>query len=320
MLKELLVFPARNFFLVIPAMLAIGLAAGYFFDTSALKVLVLPVNFIMIYPSMVGFRLTELAHLSGRRTLLTSLAINFLLLPAAAYLLGSVLLKSSPEMFAGLAIAALLPTSNMTVNYTMFSKGNVIAAIRLTVLSLVAGSLLAPWYLYLMVGKYVPVDIWMTFKTIATIVFFPLVLGVITFHSLMKRFTTEEFNAGIKPLLTGLSMWGVVFMIFISVSVKSKEIFDSHAIFFIAFFVQFVFYGVNYAFAILGAKVSRLDRADSFALLYSTVLRNLGISLGLATVTFGSQAALMVSLAILVQPLLAVWFMRLSAGGRVFAD
>ncbi len=318
MLKELLVFPARNFFSVIPAMLVIGLAAGYFFDTSALKILILPVNFIMIYPSMIGFRLTELAHLSGKRILLTSLTINFLLLPAVAYFLGSVLLRSSPEMFAGLAIASLLPTSNMTVNYTMFSKGNVIAAIRLTVLSLVAGSLLAPWYLYLMVGKYVPVDIWMTFKTIAMIVFFPLVLGVMSFHSLMKRFTMDEFNAGIKPLLTGLSMWGVVFMIFISVSMQSKDIFNSHAIFFIALFAQFVFYGVNYALAILGSKVSRLSRADSFALLYSTVLRNLGISLGLATVTFGSQAALMVSLALLVQPLLVIWFMRLGAKGRFF--
>ena len=312
--------PIRNLFSVIPAMIVIGLAAGYFFDTSALKILILPVNFLMIYPSMIGFRLTELAHLSGKRILLTSVIINFLLLPAAAYLLGSVLLEKSPGIFAGLAIASLLPTSNMTVNYTAFSKGNVIAAVRLTVLSLVAGSLLAPWYLYLMVGKYVPVDIWVTFKTIATIVFFPLVFGVISFHYLMKRYTVEEFSAGIKPLLTGLSMWGVVFMIFISVSMKSKEIFHSRTIFFIALFAQFLFYGLNYALAILGSKVSRLNRADSFALLYSTVLRNLGISLGIATIAFGSQAALMVSIALLVQPLLAVWFTRLSCQDRFFRD
>lgn len=316
MLKELLLFPSKNLFLVIPAMIFIGLASGYFVDTSSLRALILPVTFMMIYPSMIGFNLTELARLSGKRIIITSFIINFLLLPAAAYLLGSLLLSKNGELFAGLVIASLLPTSNMTVNYTMFSGGNVIAAIKLTVFGLIAGSLLAPWYLYVMVGKYVPVDIWMTLRTIATIVFFPLVFGIITYKNLMKRFTTEEFDSKVKPLLTGVSMWGVVFMIFISVSMKSKDIFNNIQILFTALFAQLLFYVINYALALMGARVSGLDRKDGLALVYSTVLRNLGISLGIATVAFGPRAALMVSLAIFVQPFLVLWFIKFSERGR----
>lgn len=44
---------------------------------------------------------------------------------------------------------------------------------------------------------------------------------------------------------------------------------------------------------------------DGLSLLYSTVLRNLAISIGMAAGMFGSQAAFMVSLAFLIQPIAA---------------
>src|SRR5699024_12706622 len=53
--------------------------------------------------------------------------------------------------FAGLALSALLPTSGMTISWTVLQKGNVGAAVKLTVFGLILGSLLTPWYLLAMV-------------------------------------------------------------------------------------------------------------------------------------------------------------------------
>ena len=102
--------------------------------------------------------------------MLTTMALNFLAIPVIAYLLGVGFLLKDPQLFAGLAITALLPTGNMTIAFTMLAKGNVPAAIKSTTLGLLLGSLLAPWYLLVMVGKYVPVDIWLTLKTISLVV------------------------------------------------------------------------------------------------------------------------------------------------------
>ena len=318
-IKRIILLPARDMTLTIPVSLTLGMLGGYFFDTTSLKTLVLPVTFMMIYPNMIGFELGELARLSDKKVILAATFINFAVLPLVAYVLGHGFLSGNPHLFVGLAITSLLPTTNMTIHYAIFSKGNVNAAIKLTIFSLVAGSFLAPWYLYLMVGKYVPVDIWVTFKTVATIIFIPLILGVLTFKRFKRHFTAEEFSGRIKPLLSGMGMWGVVFMIFISVSMKAKTIISNPHALLAALFVLFLFYLINYSISICGSRLIGLNRADSYTLVFSTALRNLGISLGIATVAFGPQAALMISIAFLVQPLLAVWFIKLSGRYGVIA-
>lgn len=46
----------------------------------------------------------------------------------------------------GLLLAALLPTSGMTISWTGFAKGNLEAAVQLTVVGLVLGSIASPFY------------------------------------------------------------------------------------------------------------------------------------------------------------------------------
>lgn len=68
------------------------------------------------------------------------------------------------------------------------------AAAKLTVACLVSGSILAPWYLLPMVGKYLPVDIVATLQTVTTVVFLPLVLGMATYSLLRRRYTPQEIQ------------------------------------------------------------------------------------------------------------------------------
>lgn len=101
-------------------------------------------------------------------------------------------------------------------------------------------------------------------------------------------------------------------IVFNSVSMKSRSIFDNPDTLAAALFVQAAFYFMNYVFAVLGCRLSRLNRDDGYAFVYSTVLRNLAIPLGLASALFDYQAAFMVSLAFLFQPIAAVWFAKLN--------
>ena len=310
--KNILLFPSSNLISVIPSAVLFGLVAGYFVDTSSLETLILPTVVLMVYPSMIGFNLSELAHLQEKKLFILSLIINFILVPVVAYLLGLSFLFNSPDLFAGLAIISLLPTSNMTVAFTMLSKGNVRASIKVTVLSLILGSLLAPWYLYSLIGKYVPVDRVQMFKVIGLTVFLPLIMGLLTFRYLITRYTETGFNENIKPLLPGICAWGAIVIIFIGISTKSKAILGNPDILAAALFVLAVFYSINYALALAGCKIMRLCAEDAYTLVYSTVLRNLAISIGLASALFGSQAVFMVSLAFLFQPVAVVGFRKLS--------
>lgn len=315
--KDILLFPTRHLVHVIPSTVLLGLICGQFVNTSALSVLILPIVVLMVYPSMIGFSLRELVHFQEKKVVLLSLFINFLLVPFAAYSLGLYFLVGSPGLFAGIVITSLLPTSHMTVAYTMIAKGNVKAAIKVTMTSLILGSLLVPWYLYFLLDKYVPVDGVMTLKLVGVIVFLPLMMGILTFRYIMTRYTVDEFNDNIKPLFPGICAWGAVAIIFISISMKARAIFDNPDTLVAALFIQAAFYFVNYAVAVISSRLSRLSEEDGYALVYGTVLRNLAISMGLASALFGNQAAFMVSLAFLFQPITAVWFAKLNERYRL---
>lgn len=314
--KQLFFWPSKNISRAIPIVLLLGFLTGILTDTSSLKQFILPITVLMIYPTMIGFKGKEMFSLSHGRLLITVMALNFLLIPALAYLLGTQFLLNDPQLFAGLAITALLPTSNMTIAFTMISKGNVPASIKMTTIGLLLGSFLAPWYLYFMVGKYVPIDILATIKTIALVILIPLILGMLTYNYLLKKYSQEFFQKEIKPYLPASSTWGMMLIIFISMSMNAQRIASHLDIFVIAFLVQLLFYAINYGVAIIIGRKAFSEK-DSLTLIFSTVLRNLSISIGLAATAFGSNAALMVSLAFLIQGQAAAGFIKLNEKYRL---
>ena len=71
----------------------------------------------------------------------------------------------------------------------MFSR-----PIKITVFGLIIGSLLTPWYLLIMVGKYVDVNILETIQTIAFIILFTYVS-----RSYYLQIITEKIYDGAIP-------------------------------------------------------------------------------------------------------------------------
>jgi len=325
MMRRLFCWPSQNISLAIFISLIIGFVAGLGLDTTPLKRFVLPLTFVIIYPSMIGFRFNEIFGRSHGKLLAAAMLVNFTLVPGVAYLLGTVFLADSPQLFAGLAIAALLPTSNMTISFTMMSGGNVPASVKMTAIGLLLGSVLAPWYLYIMVGRFVPVDVLATMKTVGIVILTPLVLGMLTYRYLLQKYSPEFFQKQVKPVLPAVSAWGVVAVIILSISMNSQAMVSRPEILARALAVHLVFYTANYTIAVLVGR-RFFSEKDALSLVYSIVLHNLSISIGLAAAAFGPDAAFMVSLAILIQGQAAAWFVKLNrrygilGKGKVLAE
>lgn len=311
MLNNLFYWPQKKTTIAIPLVLLFGYITGLYIDTRCLATLILPVTVLMIYPTMIGFQPHHIVNFSNTKLTAVSFILNFILIPLIAFIIGKTLLTNSPELFTGLAISALLPTSNMTIAYTMFAKGNVPAAIKLTVLSLILGSTLTPWYLLLMVGQYIAIDVVATMKTISLVVFLPMTMGVVTYNLILRHFSQQEFQQKIQPILPAFSSWGMIIIIFISMSMNSYRLTNQTEILGLALAGQIIFYLCNYSMAVFLAK-KLFNRKDGYALVYSSILRNLSISLGLAATAFGPNAAFMIAVAFLLQPLGAAWFMQLN--------
>lgn len=311
-MKKFLLYPSNHLTTVIPIALILGFATGMVMKTSFLKDYILWITFVMIFPTMIGFKFKEAVDLSHMKTLLLSLGINFAVIPAIAYLIGIAFLGKEPAMLAGLIMISLFPTSGMTISWTMLSKGNVPAAIKITAVSLLLGSFLAPWYLYILAGKFVDINPFQTLITILQIVVLPMVLGNITYRLLMKKFTPQQFNQQIKPFLPAISTWAMLAIVFASISMRASVILSNPAILAKLLLILGAFYLINFSLSTWIARKT-LRQEDGFALLYGTVMRNLSIALGIAVASFGPETALIITLAFIIQVQGAAWYGKLAA-------
>ena len=295
------------------------LLAGFLFGATVnpvqvvkMKVLIIPLTFLMVYPMMVTLNIKHLKQGLSFKLQGAAQLINFALIPFVAYFLGRWFFPDQPYMALGLLLAALLPTSGMTISWTGFAKGNMGAAINMTVIGLTLGSLATPFYVSGLLGATVEVNLLKVFKQIVIIVFLPMVLGYITRQSLLKKYTLPEFKKNIAPRFPAMSTIGVLGIVFVAMALKAKVIVNNPTIVGAIFLPLLILYLFNFIFSTIVGK-TLFNRGDGIALVYGTVMRNLSIALAIAINAFGeagANAALVIAMAYIIQVQSAAWYVK----------
>lgn len=273
-----------------------------------------PLTFLMIYPMMVNLNLAALMTLSGNRVQGMALMINFIVIPAIAYSLGIIAFPNQPQLALGLLLVSLLPTSGMTISWTGMAKGNISAAVKMTVIGLLSGSILTPFYVKFLLGTEIPLEIVRVFKQIAYFILLPLIAGVITRFFLVKKIGMERFRTRVAPKFPPFSTLGAVGIVFIAMALKSQQLVNNPVLVITIIGPLLLLYGLNYMVSTVIAKTF-FNREDGIALVYGTVLRNLSIALALAMTAFGSsgvEAALLIALGYIIQVQSAAFYVGIS--------
>ena len=291
----------KNLAWSIPLAMLAGLVFGAVTETSFLRSAILPLTFLMVYPMMVTTPLQAILKPGDGRLQVVTQGINFVLMPALGYGMGLLFFADQPMVRLALLLTALLPTSGMTISWTGFAKGNVPAAVKMTVIGLIAGSLLAPVYLKLLLGAVVEIPVLQVFLQIALIVFLPLLLGTLTQRWLIAKHGEQKFNQQLKPRFPPFSTLGVLGIVLVSMALKSRDILAEPALLPGLLLPLVLIYGLNFAISTLVGK-TLFRRGDAIAL---------AIAMGV----FGAQgadAALLIALAYIVQVQAAAWYVKLT--------
>ncbi len=302
----------------IPAMMLAGIAFGLLVDAAFLKSLILPFTFLMVYPMMVTLKLKQVLEGGDLKAQLLTQVINFTIIPFAAFIAGRVFFDDNPYMALGLLLAALVPTSGMTISWTGFAKGNLAAAVKMTVVGLILGSLATPFYVKALLGTQVEMNLSQIYQQIALIVFLPMVAGYATQQLMIKHFGREDFQNRLALRFPGLSTLGVLGIVFIAMALKAKAVAAQPDQLLRICIPLLLLYAFNYLLStILGKRL--LPRGDAIALVYGTVMRNLSIALAVAINAFGqpgSEAALVIAMAYIIQVQSAAWYVKFTT--RIF--
>lgn len=308
----------KNLTLAIPLTMLAGFAYGVSANPAFLKSLIIPFTFLMVYPMMVTLKIRSVLEGGDMRAQLMTQGINFLVIPFVAYGIGIIFFADRPYLALGLLLASLVPTSGMTISWTGFAKGNLAAAVKMTVVGLILGSLLTPLYIRFLMGAQVDVDMASVMKQILVVVFLPMVAGYATQRLAVKRYGQKAFQEQLAPRFPGLSTIGVLGIVFIAIALKARTVADNPGLLVVILVPLLLLYLCNYLLSTLVGKAF-LPRGDAIALVYGTVMRNLSIALAVAMNAFGkagSEAALVIALAYIIQVQSAAWYVRLT--DRVF--
>jgi len=303
--------PQKHLILAIPIAILFGIIIGLLFDTTFLKPTITIVAIIMIYASTIGINFKELTQFKNSKVVILATLFNFTIVPLIAYAIGKVMLTGHDMMFAGLILIASFPTSGMTIAWTAMQKGDVTSAIKLTVTGLVIGSLLAPFYLSYIIGGSIEINIISIFSKIAIVVLVPITLGHITYKLLLKRYTITQFKEQIKPNLSPISVWAMLYLVLVSISMKANSLLTDPRHIIYSFIIIVAFYVINYIITFTIAKFM-FDRKEAIAFINSIVLRNLSIALGISITTFGPKSALIITIGYMIQQQSFAFYVKLS--------
>jgi len=305
----------KNLSITIPVFMAAGFITGLVVeDPAPLKNLILPFTFLMVYPMMVTLPLRKVIEGGDTRVQITAQIINFGVIPFIAFGMGKLFFPDKPLFALGFLLVSLLPTSGMTISWTGMSKGNMAAAVKMTVVGLLLGSKATPFYIKWLLGTSVTIPMIKIFTQIGVIVLLPLILGALTQSLLIRKFSKERYQSDIKKKFPPFSTLGVVLMVFVAMALKAKSIVADPVSFLSLVPPLLLLYAVNIVIStIIGKKF--FSRGDGLALVYGTVLRNLSIALAIAMTSFGkdgSSIALIIALGYIIQIQLSAWYVKLS--------
>jgi ACR3 family arsenite efflux pump ArsB/nucleotide-binding universal stress UspA family protein len=302
----------KNLTIAIPVIMVSGFVFGIIFNAQFLKGLIIPFTFLMVYPMMVNLNFQKVLEGGDTKAQVLTQVINFGIVPFLAYFLGLIFFKNSPYMALGLLLTGLVPTSGMTISWTGFAKGNLEAAVKMTIIGLTLGSIATPFYVKFLMGTTIEIDFLKVMQQIVIIVFVPMMAGFLTRKALVKRYGQKGFKQNIGPKFPALSTLGVVGIVFIAMALKAKGIAASPGMLLYILVPLTIIYGFNFILSSLVGKFF-LPRGDAIALVYGSVMRNLSIALAIAINAFGKEgasAALVVAIAYIIQVQSAAWYVK----------
>jgi ACR3 family arsenite transporter len=300
--------------LAITIAMLLGMAWGWFLPASGLAPMILPLTIVMIMPMMVGMNGKALVGRCSWRLAIGVQLVNFVIMPLVGWGLGVLFFPEQPMVALGLLLMALLPTSGMTVSWTGFARGNLPAATKMMVVSLLLGAVLTPLYTQALMGRAVDVPLLEMFTKIGMLIMLPLILGQATRAVLLERMGKQGFMTRVKPRMPLLSTVGLLGIVFVAMALKARSVLAEPTVILALLPAILLFYLASFGLSTLLARLT-LGWADAVAMVYSVGVRNLSVALALVMTAFGeagAEGALIIAVALIVQVQAAAGYLKLA--------
>lgn len=290
-----LICKLQPFILVVCAGIGLFLGRNAAIGASA-KLYIEPFLMALLYVLFLGIDVRKiLASFRNVRYTFTATAINFVLTPIVAFLLGKIFFASSADIRLGLLMLLVTPCTDWYLVFTKLSKGNVELNISILPWNLVLQVVLLPFYLLLFLGSEVSVGVQELLGNVFLVLAIPFGASFLTKLFLWKIRLVREFVQNQNDLLQLLCLGLAVVAMFAS---ESDNVFSNISLLFWLFVPLAIFFVLTFGVSRSVGKWMRFSRSDTVSLVFTTLARNSPLALAIASATFSDRPLVMLSLVV----------------------
>lgn len=259
--------------------------------------------FVVVFSIMAFVEIGGIGH-AFRNIKPTAIAVttNYVVVPLFAWSLGWLLLRNHPDLWAGVVLYTLTPCIGWYLIFIDLAKGNMEWGLAMLPVDIVLQLVLLPVYLWLLVGRVVPIDVWTLVRSVAMFMIVPFAAAYLT-RSLVVRWKGRAFTHGpYKHAIDELklrALVAVVIGIFATQPALGTD--DLGGVALIITTITAFFVGV-FAIALAVGRVFKLGYADTTTMVFEITARNSESVIGIAAVAFAGRP--LVTLAIVIGPII----------------
>ena len=258
--------------------------------------------FLVIFTVMAFVEITGIGQ-AFRKVKPTALAIttNYVIVPAFAWSLGWLLLRDHPDLWAGVILYTLTPCIGWYLIFIDLAKGNMDWGLAMLPIDIALQLVLLPVYLWLLIGKVVPIDMIDLIRSVAIFLALPFAAAYLT-RAQLVRCKGRDFTYGpYKRAVGELKLWALVAVVIgIFATQPALDNSDLGGVGLIIGTITLFFIGV-FGIALIVGRTFKLGYADTTTLVFEVTARNSESVIGIAAVAFHDRP--LVTLAIVIGPI-----------------
>ncbi len=224
------------------------------------------------------------------------LILAHLVVPAAAWIYGSLFYAGDSMMRLGLLIIASIPLAVTSVLWTSIVGGNIAVAIMVVTIDTLIAPVLLPVLFIIFVGTDIQIDYMSMVLQLFLMVTIPSVAGMLITDAAKGKL--DNFAKGVGGLTSRLALF---FVVFFNSAVVAPEIIWSASLV-KTFLVVFLLVVSGYAIGYLGSfALKERNKEIIMTTIFSVGMRNISFGLVLAIAYFPSSVGIPVTLASIFQ-------------------
>lgn len=287
--------------------MAIGLLLGQYLPSvgKALEPAIPFGLFIMIFPAMTKLELGQVrGAVRDWKPAAIVIFFNYFFNPFLLYLFGWVFLRNHPDLWTGLVLLGVAPCIAMVLVWTDLARGNGPLGIVLMAWNSLIQIVTTPFFIWLILGAKVSVDIGLIAQSVLLYLGLPLLTGVLLRRWMLRSKGQEWFENKAIPKLDDIQLIALVLTLIVmfalqgDVILQNPELIWQMAVPLVLFFVV-LFFGV-----LLVSRKVGFCYADSATTSFHCTGRNFELAIAIALTAFASRP--MVGVSTVIGPLIEV--------------